>query len=281
MRKNQLKILDAAQEILAHPLTPEDEKAFIARQLVQVTLPHSDPGNIPIWTRANGDLTLAIRPGWDFKNNQSLGYPCGTIPRLLLFWITTEALRSGNRKLILGDTLAGFMRELELDPQRGGPRSDAARLKKQMERLFKATISFEYRQRQNTIEKTRWLDMQIAPEGELWWDLSQPEQGALFGSWIELGEKFHQAIMASPVPVDMRALRALKHSPLALDLYAWSTYRVFTVTQKGKPQFISWRGMQEQLGADYSDIKNFYRKIKEAFRGRLKSRIVSKKAHTV
>jgi hypothetical protein len=49
----------------------------------------------------------------------------------------------GNRRLELGSTLASFMRELDLDPGRGGVRSDAHRLREQIQRLFRSTISFE------------------------------------------------------------------------------------------------------------------------------------------
>ena len=34
--------------------------AFMAKHLVQVTLPHRDPGEVPFWSRTNGDLTLVI-----------------------------------------------------------------------------------------------------------------------------------------------------------------------------------------------------------------------------
>ena len=47
-----------------------------------------------------------------------------------------------------------------------------------------------------------------------------------------LGEKFFAAITAYPVPVDMRALRALKRSPLALDLYAWLSYEAYPGAQQ-------------------------------------------------
>src|SRR5690349_17189436 len=97
------------------------------------TLPHSDPGKVEAWSRTNGNLTLTIRPGWDYKRRRSYGYPYGIIPRLLLFWITTEAVRTGNRRLYLGNSLAAFMRELGLNPATGGgPRSDAQRLRDQM-----------------------------------------------------------------------------------------------------------------------------------------------------
>lgn len=260
------RLLDAAVEIKMNPETPEDEKAFLARQLVQVTLPHSNPGNIPAWQRHNGNLTLSIRPGWNHKKNESIGYPYGTIPRLLLFWLTTETLRTGSRRLELGDSLADFMRQLGLDPGRGGPRSDARRLRDQMERLFRSVISFDYQENTGPIQGSRWLDMQIAPKGELWWDIRQPHQTTIWGSWIELGEDFHSALVSAPVPVDMRALQALKGSAMALDLYSWAVWRSFAVSQSGKAQFIPWRGLMQQMGADYNDPDNFRKKAKTALR---------------
>ncbi|MDQ2844242.1 MAG: hypothetical protein M3Y72_25020 [Acidobacteriota bacterium] len=62
----------------------------MALQLVLCTLPHSDPGDVPQWTRRTGSVMLGITPGRDFEKNRSLGYPYDTIPRLLLFWMTTE-----------------------------------------------------------------------------------------------------------------------------------------------------------------------------------------------
>jgi hypothetical protein len=178
-----------------------------------------------------------------------------------MFWITTEALRTGSRRLVMGSTLAEFMKALGLNHRNGGPgsaRSDRKRLIEQMERLFRATISFEY----TSLEVRRWADMQVAPKGELWWNLAASEHAAtLWESWIELGESYYEAITSAPVPVDMRALRELKGSPLALDLYAWTTYKTYSISRKKKPQRISWRQLHEQLGADYSDLKNFRKKV--------------------
>jgi len=263
----QRRLIDAAVEIRQNEPKPED-KAFMTRYMVQATLPHRSPkGNPPTWTRVNGDYTLRIRPGYvtdpKTKEEKCVGYPFGSIPRLLMFWITTEALRQGGRKLSLGSSLSDFMRAVGLNPRNGGgARSDARRLRDQMERLFRATIGFEY----STLGVRRWKDMQVAPEGELWWDVKHPAQAVLWDSWIELGEKFYEAIIAAPVPVDIRALRELKNSPLALDLYAWTAYKTFTISQKRKSQRISWHQIQAQLGTDYKDPKDFRHYAKEALR---------------
>ena len=73
------------------------ERAYMARQLVQCTLPHTNPGNMPVWSRKNGNLTLSIVPVVDRKTGKSYGYPYGSIPRLLLFWMVTTAIQQRER----------------------------------------------------------------------------------------------------------------------------------------------------------------------------------------
>jgi hypothetical protein len=39
-----------------------------------------------------------------------------------------------------------------------------------------------------------------------------------------LSERFYDEVRTSPVPIDMRAMKALKKSPLALDVYFWIVF---------------------------------------------------------
>ncbi|HBK92360.1 MAG TPA: plasmid encoded RepA protein [Parvularcula sp.] len=181
-----------------------------------------------------------------------------------MFWVTTEAVRTKDRRLYLGESVAEFMRELNLDPGRGGPRSDYRRLQNQMERFFRATISFEYLEGDALAGEEGWADIQIGAKSQIWWDLKNPEQGAIFESWVELNYDFFQSITKSPVPVDMRALRALKNSALALDLYVWATYKTYLANEKGASKPVTWRQLHKQFGADYARLNNFTRKAREA-----------------
>ena len=242
------------------------ELAYMARALVQATLPHSDPGDVKVWSRKNGDLRLSVKPDWkiDEETNEEkcLGVPFGTIPRLLLFWITTEAIRTKSRHLELGPSLSHFMSELGLTPT-GGRWGSITRLREQMNRLFRSRISFDYvGPDSNKIDA--WMDMQITQEARLWWSSQQPEQATLWNSWIELGELFYKAITQTPVPLNLSILRALKQSPLALDMYAWASYKVFAVNQKSRKQFVPWSGLAEQLGSNYGELNNFRRKTKQS-----------------
>lgn len=263
------KLLDQAAVIWDSAPTPEDI-AYMARQLVQATLPHSDPGDVGLWSRRNGNLTLGIQPGVDFKTGKSYGIPYGSIPRLLVCFITTEATTNKSRRIELGQNMAEFMRQIGLDPYTGGgKRSDAARLKEQMTRFFHARLSFLYEQQTATHGISDQRDMLVAERHVDWWDKSNPRQGALWGSFIELTERFYQAITSAPVPLDLRALKALKRSPLALDLYVWLTYEAHRVQRTGRPRFVAWPLLMQQLGTDYTGDRaetNFQQKVAAALR---------------
>jgi len=260
----QQKLIDSSVGIFDESPSARDA-AFISRELVLASLPHSNPGDRSLWTRRNGNVTLAIQPGVNIQTGKSYGYPYGIIPRLLLFWITTEALRTQSRRLELGSSLSGFMTDLGLSPYTGrGKRGDAKRLRDQMERLFRSRFSLERLEEDGSRIGKSWLDMQVAPQGDLWWSVRAPDQTALWGSWIELGDLFYAAIMSAPVPVDMRALRALKRSPLALDLYAWLTFQAYRSHQSGRPRFETWQQLHNHMGGDYADVDNFRKKVKAA-----------------
>ena len=49
------------------------------------------------------------------------------------------------------------------------------------------------------------------------------------------------------IPLDMNILRAVKRSPLGLDLYLWLTYRTFALKA---PLCLSWRQLYRQFGVD-------------------------------
>ena len=49
----------------------KDDIALMVRELVLVTLPHKDPGDVPEWVRRNGNITLAVQPGYKSLSEKS------------------------------------------------------------------------------------------------------------------------------------------------------------------------------------------------------------------
>lgn len=253
--KQFLAAIEAAQ-----PHNPNTELAFLARQLVQVTLPHRAPPPDKPFVRTNGNLSLVIVSGANGKG-KVLGIPFGSIPRLLLAFINAEVVRTKSRRVELGDSLTAFCRAVGFTPSNG---SQTRRLREQMRRLFAASITFHETRQIGNFEVDRTLHLPVTSKSELWWNSKCPDERSMFGSsFIVLSEYFHEAILAAPVPLNLRALRALKRSPLALDLYAWLNYRTFTTK---KPTFVTWKQISEQFGTDYTTTKNFKQKTKSALR---------------
>ena len=82
----------------------DPDLGFMARLLALCSLPRTNPGNRLQYKRVNGPYKLVMVAGADNK------LPYGNLPRLLLAWVSIEAVRTGSRVLILGDSLSEFMR---------------------------------------------------------------------------------------------------------------------------------------------------------------------------
>ena len=63
LTRQQQQIIDAGTTIGLDRPTDQD-KAFLARQLVQTTTPHAYPGNVPVVSRSNDRLTSPLPPGY-------------------------------------------------------------------------------------------------------------------------------------------------------------------------------------------------------------------------
>jgi|APTNR8051073442_1049403.scaffolds.fasta_scaffold03322_3 hypothetical protein len=244
---------DDLDQFVRHALVIEAEEArqagavgFIARALTQATMPHKAHSDNE-FTRQNGHFTLTM------MSPRHVGLPYGSIPRLLLSWMTTEAVRTRSPVLELGPTLSAFMAELGL-ARRGGERGDITRFRNQTTRLFCSTVSCRYED--ETHEEGGNLN--VVEKYSLWWNPKTPDQMPLWKSTVTLGNSFFNEIIDRPVPVDMRALKALKRSPMALDIYCWLTYRLSYLR---KPTEIPWAVLQIQFGADYTRTRGF----KESF----------------
>ena len=117
------------------------------------------------------------------------------------------------------------------------------RLRNQMRRLFGCTVSLLYEDARG--EAT--MNAPIARLTEYWWSERQPDARSLWESRIELGEDFFNEIIRCQIPIDLNTLRAMKRSPLGLDLYLWLTYRTFGLK---RPLRLTWPVLYRQFGVD-------------------------------
>ena len=230
----------------------DPDLGFMARMMALCSLPRTNPGNQHRYVRRNGPYTLYMASA---RGNK---LPYGSLSRLLLVWVCTEAVRTQSRVIVLGKPLSEFMRSLDVYTTSGGTHT---RLRNQkMDRLFNASVSLIYKDERGKAT----LNAVIADSTEFWWNERKPDQPSLWNSKIELSEKFFNEIIRHPVPIDMNTLKALKRCALGLDLYLWLTYRTFALRT---PLQLSWRQVYRQFGVDPAKagnketIQNFRREV--------------------
>ena len=215
----------------------EPDLGFMARLLALCSLPRTNQRDRLQYERSNGPYKLCMIAGSGKK------LPFGNVPRLLLAWVCSEAVRTQSRELVLGRSLYEFMHKLGMMDRSGGAHGERTRLKNQMRRLFSCSVSLIYADEQREDQVHSF----VADRVKYWWDVSRPDAAVLWDSTIQLGEQFFNEIILHPVPLDMNTLRALKRSPLGLDLYLWLVYRTFSLKT---PLCLSWRQLFKQFGAD-------------------------------
>ena len=232
----------------------DPDLGFMARLLTLCSLPRTNPGNRLQYKRVNGPFTLIMTASGNHK------LPFGNLPRLLLAWLSAEAVRTQRRDIVLGKSLAGFMRKLGMEDRSGSPRGDRTRLRNQMKRLFGCSVSMIYEDKHGEAR----VSSMVTDRAAFWWNERKPDEPVLFDSKIRLGEDFFNEIINHPVPLDMNTLKALKRSPLGLDLYLWLTYRIFGLRA---PLRLSWQQVYSQFGAHPAKasnnvtVQNFRRKV--------------------
>ena len=228
---------------------------YMARTLVQATLPHRDPKSNE-FVRKNGHFTL------EMLAPSSVGLPYGSIPRIILAWITSEAVKKESKHIYLGENLAGFLRRLGFE-NTGGKRGDITRVKEQLRRLLRTHITVSYVDN----KKEQIKNIQAISQSHSLWIANPSNPSQIWQTELILNQDFFEEIIKNPVPIDLGVLQAIKNSPLAIDIYCWSTYRVFFLK---RDTFIPWDKLFVQFGTGYSNDKSGRYAFKKRFLEQLK-----------
>ena len=210
---------------------------FAARVLALCALPRRDPGGLRRYKRVNGPYRLVVVALGD------QGLPWGSIPRLVLAWLCTNVVRKRSRVIELGSSFEQFFVELGYPLRAGGHRHRD--IKTHVKRLFEAAF---------------YMDVDKWAGGEDWertveiWPVSRrvrmwtTRRGRVAGDWtvasIEVSEPLYEAMIERPFPINLNALKALRKSSLAMDLYLWLTFRMKGVR---RPLRLTWAQLCKQF----------------------------------
>jgi hypothetical protein len=253
----QQRLIRSAVEIEAG-----DQDAILFQHTVfcQIGLPYRNPGDVTrVWDRENGRAALRVKAGEAHHPENGwveLGLPFGPKPRLILAYLNAEALRTSSPVVEVEDSLTAFARRIGLCRDGRSIRT----VKDQLSRLSAAEIRLAVAYGEAF---TRQINAHIIGEFDLWFP-KDARQRVLWPTTVTLDPRYFESLQRHAVPLDERAIAALSHTAMGLDLYCWLAQRLHRVNAS-KPAFITWAALRDQFGWHYHHM----RKFKQVFRDTL------------
>ena len=256
--KQEIKLIDASAAIADQPPSGED-MAFAHSILCQVGLPRSKT-DAREFMRKSGDAWINVQAGWldEGKGPVQQTLPYGPMPRLALAWVSTYAVRNHTREIPIGKSAAEFLRLMGMQSE--GRRY--ATLREQMHALAACRLQFGFKGRTYNSQPVQQFDA---------WQASGETEHSKWPGVMLLSEDYFASLMDGAVPLDNRALHALKGSALALDVYAWLAHRLHRI--EGRPVILHWKSLREQFAQEYQG-KDPDKDFKNAFLPQLKNVLV-------
>lgn len=257
--KRDHDLVTASAEIMGQSPTGNDF-AFYHSVLCQVGLPRAKVEGRD-FIRRSGNVSLIVSAGYLEEGGEDVlqPIPYGPLPRLALAWVSTYAKRHNTREVPIGHSAAEFLRLMGINGDDGRRYST---LRKQMHALAACQLRLGYQGRTYKGDPIEQFDA--------WVSNRETGQRALWPGVMVLSEPYHRELIEHAVPLDNRALHALKGSALALDVYTWLAIRLHRI--ESRPVILYWMNLRDQFGQEYQGKnadKDFKKKFLHALRAAL------------
>lgn len=209
---------------------PYKRLLFLPRQMVTMTLPHREIKE-NAYVRYDGNYRLS------FHVDPRIGLPYGVYARLILMYLTTERVRSKDRRFELKSSWRAFLVNMEL-PWGG---NSYRLIKEQLFRLCSTAFTSHF-SKEGENEKHDILVIT-----DQWFHSSDCIE-------ITFSDSFFSLTQQSVIPLQSEIVQKIKRSPLSLDLYAWLTYRAWKIDRE---HFIPWGKLRKQFGSSLGRDRDF------------------------
>jgi len=245
------RVSDASYQLVLKKGTIRDA-VFQHSVLCQTFLPYRNPGpDVRIWKQKQGNVSLAIQATESYNPEKDdfefIGLPFGPKARIILAHINSEAIRTQSKTVNVEDSMSAFIKciGLNLDGR------TINEVKSQLRKLSASTLSLGYADNEKGVQ----VDLKIVKAFDLWFPKDE-KQRVLWPTNIQLTEDYFGSLINHAIPLDERALAALSHSAMALDIYAWLAQRLHRINPT-EPQFLTWKALKEQFGRGYAQMYKF------------------------
>jgi hypothetical protein len=182
---------------------------------------------------------------------EPVGVPYGSVARLILLFLQTEALRKNSREVELGGSLRQWL--TKIGASIGG--SNAKAVRDQAERISRCRLTFHIQGsgrvglvNQSIVDRALFIE-------------TDSRQGKLSLETAKLSEGFFDQLKRHPVPLEEAAIKAISNNPAALDVYLWLAYRLHVLSCD---KLITWQALKGQFGVSYRHLHHFKPRFTQA-----------------
>lgn len=241
---SQRSALDFARDAAQISLLDQEQPQlrYVTPEIASTSLPYKEPPEgTKVWHRRNGALLLTVTPGVTVDEDDKtveFKLPYGSVPRMEIAWMCTQAVLTKSPLLELPPAMAEFMRALGINAGTGGKKGSIIRVREQTERLLRANLTLEQRGHPDLDHGAKLV---IASSWKMWWSDARPPEK----TYIRLSDDFFRLAIGAPVPISLHALQLFQTHPVQMDLYWWLTYRF---SYLDKPTLVTWDQLMEQFG---------------------------------
>jgi len=257
LTRSQQRLVTAREQILSEP---PDRNDFLHTVMCQVGMPRRATDALT-FERTSGHISVQLEAGKLYNGKEWVQQPLpyGTTPRLVMVHLSSEAIRTQSRRVDVGDSMRQFLLKLGMGDG-GGPRGGYTVVRKQIEALAACRLTIGMQDQGKVVT----VDAKPIRKFEAWLHHDGSQQ-TLWPGVMELHPDFYETLTTHAVPLDYRALSALRHSALGLDIYTWLAHRLCRI-HKASGVMLSWQNLREQFGQEYADSKDFKREFRDVFR---------------
>lgn len=174
-----------------------------------------------------------------------IGVPYGSVARLILLYLQTEAIRTGSSEVELGRSMRNWMARMALAT--GGRNYQL--VAEQARRISACRLTFltdlvggaEHRRNGAFVQDA------ISLAGT-----ANDKQPSLWQDTVRLDDGFYKSLREHPVPVREEAVRAIGACSMAIDVYIWLAYRLHSLA---KTMPVSWPAIHAQFGGGFKAVR--------------------------
>ena len=216
------------------------------------SLPHRRIGE-RVWRRQGHRTTLVVESG-PTSSGGDVGVPYGSVARMILLYLQTEAIRTGSREVDLGRSMFAWMAKMGLD--HGG--QNYKMVTEQAARISACRLTFFTDLGEGAERRHNGAFVQDAITLSGMRDEAQP---SLWQPRVRLDEGFWRSLREHPIPVREEAVRAIGARSLAFDVYVWLAYRLHSLNRRTP---VSWPALHAQFGGGFKLLKQFKPTFRDA-----------------